>query len=219
MADVVVTPKPEEIDADKVVVDAPQFDFGEKRKRKKKKGKSTPHIIDGKGETWRRVELYSYNELLDRVASLIHSYNPNLADSKRLKVKPPTVTRVGSRRVAWTNFAEICQGLSRQPDHIMTFVLTELGTTGSLATQGQHLVLKGRYNQKHIENLLRKYISEYVTCTMCRSANTSLIRDNATRLYDIKCQACGASRSVTPINKGFQAVGRGERRAARNAAT
>lgn len=31
-------------------------------------------------------------------------------------------------------------------------------------------------------------VLRYVTCTMCRSANTSLIRDNATRLYDIKCQ-------------------------------
>merc|ERR1719489_66303 len=206
---------------DEIIADDPglDFDFGEKRKKKKKRDKKVTQIIDGTGQTWRAGERYDYTELLDRIHKEINAFNPNLSESKKFKVTPPTVQRVGSRRVSWTNFAAICQNLDRQQDHIMAFVLTELGTTGSLANGGQHLVLKGRYNQKHIENLLRKYIQEYVACTMCRSANTSLIRDNATRLYDIKCQACGASRSVTPINKGFQAVGRGERRAARNAAT
>jgi len=152
-----------------------------------------------------------------RIDAEIQKKYPNISSSKPLTIKPPNVKRVGSRRVAWSNFGEICQSLNRQADHIHSFVLSELGTDGSIAMGGQHLVLKGRYNHKHIENLIRKYISEYVQCSMCRSPNTTLIRDASSRLYDINCKACGAAKSVTNINRGFQAVARGERRAARNA--
>lgn len=49
--------------------------------------------------------------------------------------------------------------MNRSQDHVFQFVLAELGTEGSIAGDGQ-LVLKGKYGPKHIEALLRKYISE-----------------------------------------------------------
>ena len=42
----------------------------------------------------------------------------------------------------------------------MNFVFSELGTTGS-ESEGR-IVIKGAYQAKNIESLLRKYISEYV---------------------------------------------------------
>ncbi|EPR60348.1 eukaryotic initiation factor-2 beta, putative [Toxoplasma gondii ME49] len=197
-----------------------QFDFGERRRRKKKEKKETEQaqeeapIIDGTGELFKRGKEYSYQEMLQRIQTLIEKHNPDLSGAKRYTIKPPQVVRVGSKKVAWINFKDICNIMNRQPDHVHQFVLAELGTEGSIAGDGQ-LVLKGKYGPKHIEALLRKYITEYVTCQMCKSPNTTMQRDSRTRLWQQSCVACGANRSVTTIKSGFHAVGKGERRKAK----
>jgi Domain found in IF2B/IF5 len=78
------------------------------------------------------------------------------------------------------------------------------------------LTLGGRYLPKYIESLLRKYVLEYVTCQMCRSPNTELVKDQGSRLYFCNCQDCGSRRSVAPIKAGYHATNRADRRAARN---
>lgn len=50
--------------------------------------------------------------------------------------------------------------MHRQPDHVMAFLLAELGTSGSLDGQ-QRLVVKGRFAPKNFEGILRRYISKY----------------------------------------------------------
>lgn len=47
--------------------------------------------------------------------------------------------------------------MHRQPDHVIQFLFSELGTTGSVDGAGR-LVIKGRFQQKQIENVLRRYI-------------------------------------------------------------
>merc|ERR1719442_311724 len=106
--------------------------------------------------------------------------------------------------------------MNRPPEHVITFVLSEFGTEGSVAGDGQ-LILKGRYLPKHAESLLRKYIKEFVTCEMCKSANTDLTRDSSTRLHMVSCHNCGASRSATSIKAGYHAVTRADRKAAKAA--
>merc|ERR1712187_296913 len=107
--------------------------------------------------------------------------------------KPPQVVRVGSKRSGWINFQEICQLLARDPNHVMSFALTEFATEGALAGNGQ-LLLKGKYTTKNVESLLKKYIKEYVQCLMCKSSKTDLEKDTATRLFMVKCRNCGAHR-------------------------
>jgi len=73
------------------------------------------------------------------------------------------------------------------------------------------LVIKGRFQQKQIENVLRRYIVEYVTCKTCRSPNTKLEKGE-NRLYFVECLNCGSRRSVTAIKSGFTAqVGKRKR--------
>ena len=66
-------------------------------------------------------------------------------------------------------------------------------------------MLKGRFTARGVQNILSRYISEYVTCKMCKSADTLLTREQATRLHFMECQACGAKRSLAPIKMGFVA--------------
>jgi translation initiation factor 2 subunit 2 len=171
------------------------------------------------GDAWKAGPTYSYDDLLSRVHTLIEERNPSLGTSKgvSIKLRPPQVDRLGSKKVIFVNFAEMCETIHRSEDHVFQFFLAELGTTGSI-TGDHQLVLKGRYTSRHVESLLRKYISEYVLCEMCRSTNTEFNRDPATRLYEFSCQNCGATKTVHSIRTGFHATTKADRKAMKAAA-
>ena len=210
-------------------------------KKKKKKKKSANETSDGITKTTAEPELsgqhallskqdaeqeradpydrmadYTYEELLDNIVDLLQTNNPALVEKKKRNIKPPQLTLLSSKKTLWVNFQEICTMMQRSPEHVFQFFVTELGTEGSI-DGNQRLVIRGKYVPKYIESLLRKYVVEYVTCEMCRSPNTDLKKDGASRLYFCHCRDCGSSRSVAPIRSGYHATSRADRRAARNA--
>ncbi|ESR61942.1 hypothetical protein CICLE_v10016252mg [Citrus x clementina] len=150
---------------------------------------------------------YEYEELLGRVFNILRENNPELAgDRRRTVMRPPQVLREGTKKTVFVNFMDLCKTMHRQPDHVMTFLLAELGTSGSLDGQ-QRLVVKGRFAPKNFEGILRRYVNEYVICLGCKSPDTILSKEN--RLFFLRCEKCGSGRSVAPIKAGFQArVGR-----------
>ncbi|XP_055023231.2 eukaryotic translation initiation factor 2 subunit 2 [Misgurnus anguillicaudatus] len=158
------------------------------------------------GPAWAGSERdYTYDELLSRVFNIMREKNPDMVAGEKRKfvMKPPQVVRVGTKKTSFVNFTDICKLLHRQPKHLLAFLLAELGTSGSIDGNNQ-LVIKGRFQQKQIENVLRRYIKEYVTCHTCRSPDTTLQKD--TRLYFLQCETCHSRCSVASIKTGFQAV-------------
>lgn len=158
------------------------------------------------GSAWAGSERdYTYDELLNRVFNIMREKNPDMVAGEKRKfvMKPPQVVRVGTKKTSFVNFTDICKLLHRQPKHLLAFLLAELGTCGSIDGNNQ-LVIKGRFQQKQIENVLRRYIKEYVTCHTCRSPDTILQKD--TRLYFLQCETCHSRCSVASIKTGFQAV-------------
>lgn len=150
---------------------------------------------------------YKYEELLGRVFNILRENNPELAgDRRRTVMRPPQVLREGTKKTVFVNFMDLCKTMHRQPEHVMTFLLAEMGTSGSLDGQ-QRLVVKGRFAPKNFEGILRRYINEYVICNGCKSPDTILSKEN--RLFFLRCEQCGSGRSVAPIKAGFVArVGR-----------
>jgi len=169
-----------------------------------------------RGDEQDRKAEYTYDELLDRVVTLLHSNNPDLVEKKRTRIKPPQLQLISSKKTMWQNFQEICSMMQRDPVHVYQFFMAELGTEGSI-DGNQRLIIRGKYVAKYIESLLRKYVVEYVTCEMCRSPNTDLVKDQGSRLYFCNCRDCGSTRSVAPIKSGYHATSRADRRAARAA--
>jgi translation initiation factor 2 subunit 2 len=154
----------------------------------------------------------SYNLLLNRFFTLLHSQHPDLASSgsKSYKIPPPQCLREGNKKTIFANIAEICKRMKRTDEHVTQFLFAELGTSGSV-DGSRRLVIKGRFQQKQIENVLRRYIVEYVTCKTCRSPDTELNKGE-NRLYFVTCNSCGSRRSVTAIKTGFSAqVGKRKR--------
>jgi translation initiation factor 2 subunit 2 len=146
---------------------------------------------------------YSYDFLLNRITNLIKKHNPKITATERgpIKIPPPNIQKIGTTRCAWSNFTDICTVLNRPTEHLFQFFLAELGTEGSLAGEGQ-FILKGRYNNKHIESVLVRYIHDYLQCMNCKSTNTQLKKDNSARLQVLACNNCGAERTVAPIKAG-----------------
>jgi len=179
------------------------FDPNQDPNRKKEEQKLLSES-DGSG-LWQGTERdYTYDELLTRVFNIMREKNPDMITGEKRKfvMKPPQVNRVGTKKTSFSNFADICKLLRRQEKHLLNFLLVELGTSGSLDIQKQ-LTIKGKFQQKQIENVLRRYIKEYVTCHTCRSPDTNMVKEE--RLFFLKCEACGATCSVASIKSGFQA--------------
>lgn len=195
------------------------MDFSKTKKKKKKKkdldelvGEEVDRKLDSKDEaedesqTWSGSDRdYTYDELLTRVFEIMREKNPDMVAGKKQKfiMRPPQVVRIGTKKTSFANFNEICKTLHRLPKHLLDFLLAELGTSGSVDGNNQ-LIIKGRFQQKQIENVLKRYIKEYVTCHTCRSPETILQKD--TRLFFLQCETCGSRCSVASIKSGFQAV-------------
>nr|XP_022917124.1 eukaryotic translation initiation factor 2 subunit 2 isoform X1 [Onthophagus taurus] len=165
-----------------------------------------PETVDENSSQWLSSDRdYTYDELLNRVFDIMRDKNPDMVAGKKQKfvMRPPQVVRIGTKKTSFANFTEICKTLHRQPKHLLDFLLAELGTSGSVDGNSQ-LIIKGRFQQKQIENVLRRYIKEYVTCHTCRSPDTILQKD--TRLFFLQCETCGSRCSVASIKSGFQAV-------------
>ncbi|ODA80309.1 hypothetical protein RJ55_03267 [Drechmeria coniospora] len=146
-----------------------------------------------------------YTLLLQRFFSQLSQKNPDhsLSGTKSYKIPPPQCMREGNRKTVFANIADICKRMKRTEEHLTAYLFAELGTNGSV-DGSRRLVIKGRFQQKQIENMVRKYIIEYVTCKTCKSPDTELSKGE-NRLYFITCNNCGSRRSVTAIKTGFSA--------------
>lgn len=147
----------------------------------------------------------NYSLLLNRFFSQLSQKNPDhaLSGTRSYKIPPPHCMREGNRKTVFANIADICKRMKRSEEHVTAYLFAELGTNGSV-DGSRRLVIKGRFQQKQIENVVRKYIIEYVTCKTCKSPDTELNKGE-NRLYFITCNNCGSRRSVTAIKTGFTA--------------
>lgn len=169
--------------------------------KKEKKEKKTAVQVNADGEP----DL-TYDELLQRFFKILRENNPDLAGDRsgvKYKIPPPAVQRDGNKKTQFANVKEIADRMHRSMDHIIQFLFAELGTTGSIDGSNR-LIIKGRYQQKQIESVLRRYIIEYVTCKTCKSVNTRLTKEN--RLLFLDCNSCGSRKSVSTIKVGYQAI-------------
>jgi translation initiation factor 2 subunit 2 len=119
-------------------------------------------MLEGTG-IWARDESrpIQYDLLLNRFFYLLSQKNPDHAlGGTKSKIPPPQCLREGNKKTIFANIAEICRRMKRSEEHMMAYLFAEMGTSGSV-DGSQRLVIKGKFQQKQIENLLRKYISEW----------------------------------------------------------
>lgn len=114
-----------------------------------------------------------------------------LESHDRFKVPDPDVMVEGKTTVI-RNFADIVDTLRREPDHLLGFLLRELGTAGTM--EGPRVVFKGKVATAQIVDRINNYVEEYVLCTECESPDTHMVKEG--RVSVLHCETCGAHRPV-----------------------
>ena len=148
---------------------------------------------------------YTYLFLLNRIYENLDGGNTSTRN--KFIIKMPIVQRLGAKKTGWINFIECAKNLNRESEHLKCFILSELSTEASIDGNG-YLLLRGIFNQKTIESLLRKYTIAYVQCTVCKGLDTSIQKNNITRLNFLVCSTCKSSQSIQPINTLYKTIGK-----------
>ena len=179
------------------------------KKKKKKKDKDKDREKDSREKDKEKNDFnkyefeydpptYSYKDLLDRLYSNIDDNSSEFTHKKNI-LKMPIVQRMGLKKTGWINFKDCCLNLGKEQTHIQSFLINELSTECNIDSHG-YLIIKGKYNNKNIETVLRKYIIDYAQCLICKSLETTTRRDVSSRLNFLDCTACKSTRVLQQIN-------------------
>jgi len=129
-----------------------------------------------------------YDALLERAKDKLPQ---KLESHDRFQVPEPDVMIEGKTTVV-RNFGDIADVLRREPDHILGFLLRELGTAGTL--EGRRVVFKGKVTTSQVTDRIKAYVDEYVLCSECNRPDTKIVKDG--RVLILVCETCGARRPV-----------------------
>lgn len=137
----------------------------------------------------------SYEEYLSRGIKKLPSIK---GDDARFVIPIPKVFTEG-RTTVLDNFTEIVSTLNRDSDHVLKYLLRELGTAGKI--DGGRVVFQGRFSNDVIASLINEYVEEFVICSECNRPDTHLTKSDRTLM--LKCDACGLyTNKETTCEKG-----------------
>lgn len=91
------------------------------------------------------------------------------------------------------NFMDIADRVRRDPQHLLHFMLRELGTPGDV--DNRRAVFKAKISTQNISDRLQQYVDTYVVCTECGRPDTKLTKED--RVVMLECEACGARRPIS----------------------
>jgi len=129
-----------------------------------------------------------YFALLDRAKEKL----PEVAESHERFVIPELDVLQEGKMTVIRNFIDVTDTLRRDPQHVLQFLLRELGTPGNI--EGRRVVLKSKVSPGHITDKIQTYTETFVICSECGRPDTKLNKDGRTLI--LECEACGAHRPV-----------------------
>ncbi len=115
----------------------------------------------------------------------------NVGNKDRWALPKPEIIPEG-RMTLLRNFKEMLTSTRRDQDHLAKFLLSQIGTAGSV--DGDRLVFTGKVSNAKIQAALDDYVETYVRCSECGAPDTHMEKDS--RVQILRCEACGAH---TPI--------------------
>ncbi|MBU4535965.1 MAG: translation initiation factor IF-2 subunit beta [Euryarchaeota archaeon] len=132
-----------------------------------------------------------YENLLERA---IDQLPPEVFETKRFSV-PKAYSVIQGNRTFIQNFREIADDLNRDPQHLLKFLLRELGTAGNL--EGGRAIMQGKFTHYLINERVEDYVQKFVMCHECNRPDTRIIRED--RIFILKCEACGAKAPLKTL--------------------
>jgi len=134
---------------------------------------------------------FNYNKLLDRARAKIPD---KVMEKSRFEPPKPDSTIEGNRTFI-KNWNQIVSALNRDERHLLKFLTKELATSADI--EGQRAVFSGKHQKATLNDLLNRYLKDYVICPECGKPDTNIIKED--RINFLICEACGARTSVKPV--------------------
>ena len=110
-------------------------------------------------------------------------------EKDRINIIKPEISSSGNKTII-SNFEQFCNSIRRDKKQVAKFLYRELATSGSI--DGRKLILQTR--SPILEDKIQKYLKNFVYCHECGKPDTILQKEG--RFYILKCEACGARKSV-----------------------
>ena len=118
-------------------------------------------------------------------------------------IVPEAKVYIEGKTTILENFAEIADVVRRDQDHLMKYLLGELGTAGKI--DGTRAIFNGKFESSLINGLVKGYVDDYVICSECGKPDTRLVKDD--RVLLLRCDACGGHRPVRKRKARSEPVG------------
>lgn len=137
-----------------------------------------------------------YLALLDRAKNVL----PETIENHERFVLPELDILQEGKITVFRNFIDVTDKVRRDPQHLLQFLLRELGTPGNI--EGRRVVFKAKINPQNIKDKIQIYTDSYVICSECGLPDTKMVKDDRTLI--LECEACGARRSIN-VRKAVKA--------------
>ncbi len=137
--------------------------------------------------------MLSYDKLLERAKKALPEA---LHTGERFSIPAADIVVEGKTTIL-RNFEDIVNAIRRDPNMVLTYLLREIGTAGTL--DGRRVVFKGKVTVSQVAERIKSYVDIYVLCQECGRPDTRLIKED--RVSMLECDACGARRPVKSVKK------------------
>jgi len=134
---------------------------------------------------------YDFDTLMNEAYTYLETDKP--ANNTHL-ILPKIIYESNNIRLIWKNVNEFLNVINRQADHFINFIKTEyIDKEFSFIPEG--LIIHGKYlKQQFIYDIAIKYVNMYVSCSVCKSINTKLIKSS--KMYNFECLDCSHTKNM-----------------------
>ncbi|AIZ56905.1 translation initiation factor 2 subunit beta [Candidatus Methanoplasma termitum] len=129
-----------------------------------------------------------YMALLDRAKEVLPE---TIENHERFELPELDILQEGKITV-FRNFIDVTDKLRRDPQHLLQFLLRDLGTPGNV--EGRRAIFKAKISPSSINEKIGIYTETYVICSECGLPDTKIVKEDRTLI--LECEACGARRSI-----------------------
>ena len=131
---------------------------------------------------------YTYEELLERAYKLL----PEKV-KKDIRFEIPKVKgHYEGNKTVITNLHEIAKLFNRDINHLVKFLVRELGAPA--VVEENRVIFNRKLSPSQINSKIQSYAKEFVICHECGKPDTKIVKEG--RTYFLVCMACGAKRPI-----------------------
>jgi translation initiation factor 2 beta subunit (eIF-2beta)/eIF-5 len=114
---------------------------------------------------------------------------------------PPHLIYTSKNVSCWQNFAYWCDFIKRPQPHVYLFVLSHCACNVWWNRNSNTLTFDCKIHPRKLEQFMKKYIFEYITCPICYSPWTKLLKR-----YTLRCEECGLVPSRKKVEEILSSV-------------